>query len=55
MKTNNPMQIGTEENEVKKENKFKRFMKAVFVNNIVAKIAALVISAALWLLAVGLS
>lgn len=55
MMNNNPMQIGTEEKEVKKENKFARFIKGVFVNNIVAKITAVIISAALWVLAVGLA
>lgn len=39
----------------KKENGFKRFLKAVFVHNFAAKITAVIISALLWVLAVGLS
>ncbi len=39
----------------KKENGAKRLLKAVFVHNFWAKISALVISAALWVLAVGLA
>lgn len=38
----------------KKENGVKKFFKAVFVNNFWAKLSALIISAALWVLAVGL-
>lgn len=47
--------VVSEEKIVKKENKFKRFLKAVFVHNFWGKVAAIVISAALWVLAVGLS
>lgn len=43
--------IGTEE---KKESAVKRFFKAVFVHNFKAKIVSLLLSAALWALAVGL-
>ena len=42
------------EKKQKKENGFKRFLKAVFVHNFVGKITAIIISALLWVLAVGL-
>ena len=41
--------------EKKKDNKAKRFFRRVFVHNIGAKIFALLFSAVLWVLAVGLS
>ena len=42
------------EEVVKKENGFKRFLKAVFVHNIGYKVLAVVVSAALWVFAVAL-
>lgn len=44
-----------EKNEEKKGNGFKRFLKAVFVHNAGLKALALVLSAALWVLAVALA
>lgn len=42
-----------EENE-KKDGRVKRFFKAVFVHNFWAKLSCVLISVALWVLAVGL-
>ena len=47
--------IRREEEKEKKENGVKRFFKAVFVHNFWGKISALLISAVLWALAVGLN
>ena len=47
--------IQREEEKEKKENGVKRFFKAVFVHNFWGKLSALLISAVLWALAVGLS
>ena len=48
------MENQAEQQVVKKENGFKRFLKAVFVHNAGYKVLALVVSAALWVLAVAL-
>lgn len=44
-----------ERNEEQKGGSVKRFFKAVFVHNFWAKLSAIVVSAALWVLAVGLA
>lgn len=43
------------EENAKKENSVKQFFKAVFVHNFWGKLSALIVSAALWALAVGLA
>ena len=49
---NTPVQ---REEEKKKGGAVKRFFKAVFVHNFWAKVASLLIAAALWVLVVGLA
>lgn len=39
----------------KKEHKVRKFLRGIFVHNIVAKIVCILASAALWVLAVGLA
>lgn len=50
-----PIPVTQQQPAEKKPSRVKRFFKAVFVHNIVAKIAAVLIGIALWVLAVGLA